>query len=61
MVGLSDGEIPCKGWLRADYFRDHKIVYKLDFDHNGKPVFAITAKDFVCPNNADGRVYIYRK
>ena len=35
--GLSDGEIPCKGWLRADYFRDHKIVYKLDFDHNGKP------------------------
>jgi hypothetical protein len=35
--GLDETEVPCRGWLRLDYFRDHKIVYKLDFEHGGKP------------------------
>ena len=33
--GLASEEIPCSGWLRLDYFRDHKIVYRLDFKHDG--------------------------
>lgn len=34
--GLHDSELPCRGELELDYLHQHKITYRLNFEHQGK-------------------------
>jgi hypothetical protein len=34
--GLGAAELPCAGSLRLDYVREHKIIYDLRFEHEGR-------------------------
>jgi hypothetical protein len=34
--GLDSSELRCKGSLELDYLREHKLTYRLNFEHQGR-------------------------
>ena len=47
--GLTDGEVPCTGTLKLDYFGRHTITYALDFEVDGEAFHFVGEKVDVNP------------